>query len=69
MAKPRVLLADDHALVAEGLQKILEPEVEVVGTVEDGRALLAHGGLQVHSDATLRVTPTSVHQAERRRPA
>jgi DNA-binding NarL/FixJ family response regulator len=40
-ARKRLLLADDHKLVLEGLQRILEPEFEVAGTVEDGRALLA----------------------------
>jgi DNA-binding NarL/FixJ family response regulator len=39
--RPRVLIADDHALVVEGLQKLLEGACEVVGTVNDGRALLA----------------------------
>lgn len=38
--RPRVLLADDHILVAEACQKLLEPEFEVVGIVGDGRALL-----------------------------
>jgi DNA-binding NarL/FixJ family response regulator len=33
-------LADDHTLVLEGLRKLLEDECEVVGTVEDGRALV-----------------------------
>lgn len=41
MKRPRVLLADDHTLVADGLRRILEPECEVVGAVEDGRSLLA----------------------------
>ena len=41
MKRPRVLLADDHTLVVDGLRKILEPECEVVGAVEDGRSLLA----------------------------
>jgi DNA-binding NarL/FixJ family response regulator len=41
MKRPRVLLADDHTLVLEGLRKILEPECDVVGSVEDGRSLLA----------------------------
>jgi DNA-binding NarL/FixJ family response regulator len=41
MGRPRVLLADDHTLLAEALAKLLEPHVEVVGTVSDGRALLA----------------------------
>lgn len=40
MSKPRVVLADDHSIVAEGLRAILEPEVELVGTAEDGRELL-----------------------------
>jgi DNA-binding NarL/FixJ family response regulator len=37
----RVLLADDHVLVAEGIQKLLEPEFELVGIVADGRSLVA----------------------------
>jgi len=41
MKRPRVLLADDHKIVSEGLKGLLEPEFELVGTVEDGRALLA----------------------------
>jgi DNA-binding NarL/FixJ family response regulator len=36
-----VLLADDHRIVAEGLKRLLEPEFELIGVVEDGRALLA----------------------------
>ena len=39
--RPRILIADDHKLVVEGLRKLLEKEFEVVGTVDDGRALLA----------------------------
>ncbi len=38
--RPRVLLADDHRMVAEGLKSMLTPEFELVGLVEDGRALL-----------------------------
>jgi DNA-binding NarL/FixJ family response regulator len=41
MSKARILLADDHRIVIEGLKKLLEPEYDVVGTVEDGRALIA----------------------------
>src|SRR5512134_98466 len=37
----RILLADDHVLVAEGIQKLLEPEYELVGIVPDGRSLVA----------------------------
>ena len=40
MSKPRVLLADDHALVLEGFKKLLEDHCHVVGSVEDGRSLL-----------------------------
>jgi DNA-binding NarL/FixJ family response regulator len=41
MTRLKVLLADDHRIVAEGLKRLLEPEFELVGVVEDGRALLA----------------------------
>ena len=37
---PRVLLADDHRMVAEGLRSLLEPEFELVEIVEDGRQLI-----------------------------
>ncbi len=40
MRRPRVLMADDHSLILAGLRKLVEAECEVVGTVEDGRALL-----------------------------
>lgn len=40
MRKPRILLADDHRMVAEGLRGLLEPDYQLVGIVEDGRALL-----------------------------
>ncbi len=38
--RPRLLLADDHLLVAEALKSLLEAEFELVGVVEDGRALV-----------------------------
>jgi DNA-binding NarL/FixJ family response regulator len=41
VARPRILLADDHAILLEAFKALLEPEFEVVGTVTDGRALLA----------------------------
>jgi DNA-binding NarL/FixJ family response regulator len=41
MKRQRVLLADDHRVVAEGLRTLLEAHFEVVGIAEDGRALLA----------------------------
>ena len=41
MSKPRVLLADDHQILAEGVRSLLEPEFEVVAIVADGRELVA----------------------------
>lgn len=38
--RPRVLLADDHLLVAEALKSLLAPEFALIGVVEDGRALV-----------------------------
>lgn len=42
MSRNRILLADDHKIVAEGLRSILETEFELLGIVEDGRTLLEH---------------------------
>ena len=39
--RTRVLLADDHTLLLGAFKNLLEPECDVVGTVADGRALLA----------------------------
>ncbi len=39
-SKARLLIADDHELVAEACKNLLEPEFEVIGIVNDGRALL-----------------------------
>lgn len=36
MSRPRVLLADDHRVVAEGLERLLSAEFDLVGVVEDG---------------------------------
>lgn len=38
--RPRVLLADDHPMMLEGLRKLLSPDFEIVGAATDGRALL-----------------------------
>jgi DNA-binding NarL/FixJ family response regulator len=40
VAKARLLIADDHALVVEAFKKLLEPDFEVVGVASDGRELL-----------------------------
>jgi len=36
----RILMADDHSLVLAGLRRLVEDEGDVVGAVEDGRALI-----------------------------
>jgi DNA-binding NarL/FixJ family response regulator len=38
--RPRILIADDHTLVAELCKRLLENDFDVVGTVADGRALV-----------------------------
>jgi DNA-binding NarL/FixJ family response regulator len=40
MPKIKVLLAEDHTVVAEGLQSLLKDSFDLVGMVHDGRALL-----------------------------
>lgn len=37
----RILLADDHALMLDGLARLLEGEFEVVGTAIDGRSVVS----------------------------
>lgn len=41
MSKPRVLLADDHAMVLTAFHRLLESECDVVGQVSDGGALVS----------------------------
>lgn len=41
MKRTRVLLADDHKIISNGLSGLLKPEFELVGKVEDGRALVS----------------------------
>ena len=49
MNKPTVMLADDHTLIAEAFRNLLEPQYQVVATVQDGRALL-ETAMQVRPD-------------------
>ena len=51
MGAPRVLLADDHAMLLGAFEKLLAAECEVVGAVSDGRALV---------DATEKLMPDIV---------
>src|SRR4051794_31151458 len=41
MDRPRVLLADNHRILREAFTALLAPHCEIVGTVSDGRELLA----------------------------
>ena len=41
MRKIRILLADDHRIVAEGLRGLLEPTFELVAIVENGHEMIA----------------------------
>ena len=41
MNRPRVLLADDHALLLGAFEKLLAEDCDIVGQVSDGRALVA----------------------------
>jgi DNA-binding NarL/FixJ family response regulator len=40
MKRPRIILADDHALLLGAFKSLLEPEFEVVGTFLNGQALV-----------------------------
>jgi DNA-binding NarL/FixJ family response regulator len=48
--RPRVLLADDHKMVAQGLKSILEAEFELIGVVDNGRAMV-EAARQLRPDA------------------
>lgn len=41
MNNARLLLADDHTLMLQGIRRILEQDFELAGSVSDGRALIA----------------------------
>lgn len=40
MDKVKILLADDHRIVLEGLKNLLDTDYDVVGVVEDGHSLV-----------------------------
>lgn len=40
MSRPKLLLADDHKMFAQGLASLLQDEFELLATVEDGQALV-----------------------------
>jgi DNA-binding NarL/FixJ family response regulator len=44
MTRARVLLADDHTIVAQGIAALLKEDFDLVGTVGDGAALVEAAG-------------------------
>ena len=52
MQKPRILLADDHPVLLEGIKQMLSAKYEVVGTAHDGRELVA-AALRLRPDVIL----------------
>ena len=41
MNRPRILLADDHMLLLDGLRHLLERHYDLVGTVQDGQSVVS----------------------------
>lgn len=41
MSRPRILLADDHLLLLDGLRHLLERHYDLVGTVQDGQSVVS----------------------------
>jgi DNA-binding NarL/FixJ family response regulator len=52
LGRVRIVIAEDHGLVAEAFEKLLEPEFDVVGIVADGSALL-WAGRELRPDVVL----------------
>ena len=68
LVRPRILLADDHRIVSEGIGRLLERHLEIVATVEDGDTLLdlAHRSAQVrdHADPVRAVAVRALKRAK-----
>ena len=64
MKKPRVLLADDHCVVAEGLRSLLEPHFDVVGIVSDGREVVIAAGKLAPDVVVLDISMPSLNGIE-----
>lgn len=52
MAKIKILLADDHQIVLEGLRSLLSVEFDVVGSASNGHELIEHCG-RLHPDVVV----------------
>ena len=66
MGTIRVLLADDHTVVRQGLRRILEtdPSMEIVAEVGDGRAAVEAAGRQRPSVAVVDISLPSLNGIE-----
>jgi len=51
-SRPRIVIADDHTLIAEAFKKLLANDFEVVATVHDGRTLIEIAQ-RLHPDVVL----------------
>jgi DNA-binding NarL/FixJ family response regulator len=51
-SRPRILIADDHAIVAEALRAYLETTFSVIGVVGDGRAMVQEA-IRLRPDVTV----------------
>lgn len=40
MARPRIVLADDHTLILEGIRRLIEDKFEIVGYADNGKDLI-----------------------------
>jgi DNA-binding NarL/FixJ family response regulator len=52
MSRPTILIADDHALVVEGLVSLLNGQFDVISTASDGTQLLAQAA-RLHPDVVV----------------
>jgi len=70
MIKPRVLLADSHRVMLEGLRYLLEPTFEIVGMVDNPDSLLERAD-KLKPDIVvmdLSITIDTVSQLKKRNP-
>ena len=52
MKKPRLIIADDHAVMVAGLTRILKEKFDILATVGDGRKLVSSAS-RMHPDAAI----------------
>jgi len=50
--RSRILIADDHTLIAEACKALLQPEFDIVGIASDGRSMLRLAD-EVHPDVVI----------------